>query len=105
MTITKQPGGESLRAGNNVVFVAHATNAVSREWRFVSPDYDREIVWNEQEIKAEFPGINCTDGDQDTFIIYSVPKELDGWYAVCLYTDNAGGKLATEGAKVNVTAP
>ena len=105
ITITKHPGGESIHAGNNVVFVAHATNAVSVEWRLVSPEYDREVVWNAREIGTEFPGIKCTDGDKDTFIIYGAPKELDGWSAVCLFTDKDGGKLASDGAKIGVSAP
>lgn len=105
ITITKHPGGESIHAGNNVVFVAHATNAVSVEWRLVSPEYDREVVWNAREIGTEFPGIKCTDGDKDTFIIYGAPKELDGWSAVCLFTDKDGGKLASDGAKIRVSAP
>ena len=61
-------------------------------------------MWNAPEINTEFPGVKCTDGDTDTFIIYNIPNELNGWYAVCLYQDSDGGMLATEGAELTVSA-
>jgi hypothetical protein len=100
--ITKQPGGEKVYDGNNAVFVAHASGASTREWRFVAPDYSREIVWNAKEIKKEFPGLRCEDGDTDIFIIYDIPREMNGWYAVCLFTDGSGGMLASDGALLTV---
>ena len=100
--ITKHPGGETVQYGYGAMFVAHADGAESREWRFVSPEYDREIVWNADEIQTEFPGMTCEDGDTDTILLYSVPKELDGWYVVCLFTDKDGGMVASEGAEIHV---
>ena len=100
--ISKHPGPETVYAGNDAVFIAHASGASSKEWRFVSPDYKREIVWNSKEIKSEFPGLKCEDGNKDTFILYGIPKEMNGWYAVCLFTDSNGGMLASDGAKITV---
>ena len=100
--ITKQPGGESLYAGNTAVFVAHANGAAKREWRFVSPEFDREIVWNDAAIQTEFPGLACEGGDTDTLIIYHVPKEMNGWSAVCLFIDADNGMFASEGAGIAV---
>ena len=100
--IIKQPGGESLYAGNTAVFVAHANGAAKREWRFVSPEFDREIVWNDAAIQTEFPGLACEGGDTDTLIIYHVPKEMNGWSAVCLFIDADNGMFASEGAGITV---
>ena len=100
--ITKQPGGESLNAGNTAVFVAHANGAAKREWRFVSPEFDREIIWNDPAVQTEFPGLACEGGDTDTLILYHVPRELSGWSVVCLFTDADNGMFASEGAGITV---
>ena len=84
------------------MFVSHAANASKREWRFVSPDYSSEIVWKNREVKKQFPGLKCEDGDTDVFIVYNIPKEMNGWYAVCLFTDSKDGMLASDGAKITV---
>ena len=98
--IEKHPGGELSDAGRNLMFISYASGADTIEWRFVSPDYTREIVWNDPALQDEFPGLHCEDGDTDTLIVYAVPKEINGWYVVCLFTDSEGGKLASEGAQI-----
>ena len=82
--------------------IARASGAVSLEWRFVSPDKSREVIWNAKELQKEFPGLACRDGDKEIFYIDKVCKELNGWYAVCLFTDKDGGMLASKGALITV---
>lgn len=101
--ITRQPVGEELNSGSSALFTACADNAVSIEWRFVSPAYDREIVWNTDELREAFPGFRCADGTTETLQVENVPVELNGWYAVALFTDAEGKMLASEGAKITVT--
>ena len=103
IAITKQPGGEDLTAGGAALFIAHAEGAVSREWRFVAPERDREILWNAPELAEEVPGLVCTGGDTDTLSLSAVPGALDGWQAVCLFTDAAGGMTVSDGAELRVT--
>ncbi len=59
-------------------------------------------MWNAKEIKREFPGLRCEDGDTNTLILYDIPREMNGWYAVCLFTDGSGGMLASDGALLTV---
>jgi len=83
--------------------IARAEGAVSMEWRFVAPDKSREVVWNAKALQKEFPGLGCRDGDKEIFYIDKVCPELDGWTAVCLFTDRDGGMLASKGAAIKVT--
>lgn len=101
--ILKQPGGETVRPGDNTLFTVKAENMVSYEWRLVSPDYDREIVWDSPEIAHEFPGLSCRDGRTFKLDLFNIPKELDGWYAVCLFADANGGFKASDGALIRVS--
>ena len=82
--------------------ISRASGAVSLEWRFVSPDKSREVLWNAKDLQKEFPGLVCRDGDKEIFYIDKVCKELSGWYAVCLFTDKDGGMLASKGALITV---
>ena len=100
--ITKHPRSETVRVGVGMSFIAHAENAVSREWRLVSPEFDREVLWNADNLQEEFPFLRCEGGDTDTLVLYSIPKQLNGWYAVCLFTDQDGGMLASDGARILV---
>ena len=102
--ITKHPGGESVYTGEKTLFTVKANNAVSYEWRFVSPDYTREVVWNAANLNSEFPGLVATDGDGVKLRISNIPIELNGWYAVCLFTDAEGGMVASNGALIKVVA-
>ena len=100
--ITKHPGGEEVAAGENAIFIAHADNDVSVEWRFVAPDASREVVWNADDLTANFPGVSCRAGNEDTFYVNSIPKEMNGWTVVALFTDKDGGMIASDGAKIMV---
>ena len=100
--ITKHPGKESVYTGEKTLFTVKANNAVSYEWRFVSPDYKREVVWNAANLNSEFPGLVATDGNGEKLRISNIPIELNGWYAVCLFTDAEGGMVASNGAEIRV---
>ena len=100
--ITKHPGKESVYVGEKTLFTVKANNAVSYEWRFVSPDYKREVVWNAANLNSEFPGLVATDGNGEKLRISNIPIELNGWYAVCLFTDAEGGMVASNGAEIRV---
>ncbi|MBR5427193.1 MAG: hypothetical protein IK118_02490 [Clostridia bacterium] len=105
ITITKHPGSDTVITGANTYFTCYANGAVSMEWRFVSPDRSREIVWNDAAVKKEFPGLICTNGDKSQFNVSYIPKALNGWYAVCLLTDKNGDMLASNGAVITVSDP
>ena len=100
--ISKHPAAETVGSGANILMIARAEGAVSLEWRFVSPDKSREVLWNAKDLQKEFPGLVCRDGDKEIFYIDKVCKELSGWSAVCLFTDKDGGMLASKGALITV---
>ena len=100
--VTKEPGGETVNAGGSAIFTAKADGSETKEWRFVAPDYKREVVWNDPAIFQEFPGLTCTGGDGTVLELSGIPTSLNGWYAVCLFTDENGGMKASEGAKITV---
>ena len=100
--ITKQPGGETLRPGDSALFTSLADNITSYQWRLVAPDYDREIVWNAEELATEFPGLTAKGGATFKLELSNIPAELDGWYAVCLYTDRNGDMKASDGALIHM---
>lgn len=102
ISITKNPGGEIVNSGDNAIFTAKANGITAYEWRLVSPDYKREIVWNEKELANEFPGLTCKGGETFKLELYNITNSLNGWYAVCLFTDAEGGMKASEGAKIEV---
>ncbi len=102
INITKHPGGEVVRPGDSTLFTARADGIVSYEWRFVSPDYTREVLWNAQELGTEFPGLRVAGGATFKLELYNIPIELNGWYAVCLFADADGGLKASDGALIQV---
>lgn len=101
--ITKHPGGEVVRPGDSTLFTAKAEGIVSYEWRFVSPEYDREVLWNAQELGTEFPGLRTAGGATFKLELFNIPSELNGWYAVCLFADAEGGLKASDGALIQVS--
>lgn len=100
--ITKHPGGEKVTAGQNAMFIAHADNDTSVEWRFVAPDKSREVLWNDPDLKKDFPGVSCRGGNDDTFYVDNIPEAMNGWTVVALFTDKDGGMIASDGAKITV---
>ena len=102
INITKNPGGEYVTPGSTAMFISTADGAESYEWRFVAPDYESEVVWNAEDLQQRFPGLYTFNGETNTLTISGIPLELNGWYAVCLFTDSGGGMTASEGAKIEV---
>ena len=72
------------------------------EWRFISPDYTSEIVWNDAAVESMFPGLTCAGGSSNVLELYGIPQELNGWYVACLFTDSDGNMEATQGASIEV---
>ena len=102
INITKNPGGEYVTPGSTAMFISTADGAESYEWRFVAPDYESEVIWNASDLQQRFPGLYTFNGETNTLTISGIPLELNGWYAVCLFTDSGGGMTASEGAKIEV---
>ena len=102
INITKNPGGEYVTPGSTAMFISTADGAESYEWRFVAPDYESEVIWNASDLQQRFPGLYTFNGETNTLTISGIPAELNGWYAVCLFTDSGGGMTASEGAKIEV---
>ena len=43
------------------------------------------------------------EGNTTTFTVNNIPKEMDGWKAVCLFVDAGNGMKVTEGGIITVT--
>ena len=99
--ITKQPTGETLKAGDSAIFVARADNYSWCAWRF----YDKngtEIVFD--KIWSYFPDLRLSGGNEEVFTIANVPKDMNGWTVACLFCSEAGEWEFTDSAKITVTA-
>lgn len=103
ITITKQPGGETLWPGASAIFTAFADYAVEARWQFISPDLMRAIDWDADDIESFFPGLICTGGNSTVINLYSIPAELNGWYIACLFSDEEGNMLQSDGAQIFVS--
>ena len=99
--ITKQPTGETLKAGDSAIFVARADNYSWCAWRF----YDKngtEIVFD--KIWGYFPNLKVSGGNSEVFTIANVPKDMDGWTVACLFSSEDGEWEYTDSVKITVTA-
>lgn len=99
--ITKQPTGETLKAGDSAVFVARADNYSWCAWRF----YDKngtEIVFD--KIWSYFPNLKVSGGNSEVFTISNVPKDMNGWTVACLFCSDDGEWEFTDSVKITVTA-
>ena len=99
--ITKQPTGETLKAGDSAIFVARADNYSWCAWRF----YDKngtEIVFD--KIWGYFPNLKVSGGNSEVFTISNVPKDMNGWTVACLFCSEDGEWEFTNAAKITVTA-
>ena len=99
--ITKQPTGETLKAGESAMFIARADNYSWCAWRF----YDKngtEIVFD--KIWGYFPDLRLSGGNEEVFSISNVPSEMNGWSVACLFCSDDGEWEYTDAAKIAVTA-
>lgn len=98
--ITKDPTGETIMEGESAMFIARADNATKIEWFLVAPnmrDYNAPGY-----IASLYPGFSFNGRNSEVFEIYNVPLELDGWYAVCTFS-NGGDAIEASPAKITVT--
>ena len=99
--ITKQPTGETLKAGESAMFIARADNYSWCAWRF----YDKngtEIVFD--KIWGYFPDLRLSGGNEEVFTIANVPSGMNGWSVACLFSSEDGEWEYTDAAKITVTA-
>ena len=96
--VTKSPTGETVKAGGAATFVANYENAIWAEWHFVSPDDTRDILYN--AVKAEFPNLTITGGDQRILKLSNIPATMNGWKVYCTFRNNIG---ATNTAQAAIT--
>lgn len=98
VTITKNPTGESLAAGGNAWFIAHADNATSLTWILTSPQGQSFTV--EQAMVAN-PGLQIQVLPEDTLGVSNVPASVDGWSVQARF-DGPGGSAVTAPAVIHV---
>lgn len=91
VVITKSPSDESVSVGGNAWFIAHADNANSIEWLFVSPDGSNSI--SSADIGSKLSGLEVETLPEDTIALRSIPLEMDGWKVQARF--NGDGNSAT----------
>ena len=99
--ITKQPTGETLKAGDSAIFVARADNYSWCAWRFYDKE-GNEIVFD--KIWGYFPNLKVSGGNSEVFTISNVPKDMNGWTVACLFCSDEGEWEFTDSVKITVTA-
>jgi len=100
INVTKNPQPVTVKAGGNATFTVAADNATWWAWRFVSPDGIDEVIFD--VVGQTFNGVTCTGGHTTTLTVNNIPAEMNGWKAVCLLWDAAGGLKASEGGTITV---
>ena len=98
VTITKNPTGESLAAGGNAWFIAHADNATSLTWILTSPQGQNFTV---EQAMAANPGLQIQVLPEDTLGVSNVPVSVDGWSVQARF-DGPGGSAVTAPALIHV---
>ncbi len=97
--ITKPPYGETVLEGEYAIFIAHADNADTVEWRIQSPDGNTE--YKVEDIGKYFSGCHADGFDEDTLTIYNIRYELNGWKVRAKFV-GAGGSAFTATAAITV---
>ena len=98
--VTKSPTGETVNPGGAASFVARHERAIWAVWHFVSPDGTQDITYT--DIKAQFPNLTVTGGDQGTLKLSNIPAEMNGWKVYCAFR-NYVGTTNTDSALITVT--
>ena len=85
LKITKNPGGETVKEGENASFVSVAEGYSDVEWRVVTKDGNK--CWRESksfhEIESGFPGVKVTtftDNGKEWLSLTNIPASMDGYY-------------------------
>lgn len=98
-TITKDPTGETVTEGGSAIFIARADNAKSIVWRFISAD--GVTTYDYTQVRSAFPSLGISGGDTETLTLTSIPYELNGWKAACLFKGESGD-VVSAGALITV---
>ena len=101
INITTNPEAKTVKAGQSATFTAAAANWKWCAWRFISPDGLHEIIFD--KVNTKFAGVTTNGGNTTTFTVNNIPKDMDGWKAVCLFVDAGNGMKVTEGGTITVT--
>lgn len=96
--ITKDPTGETLMEGDSAMFIARADNAEKIEWFLVDK---RNNYFAPGYVSSLYSGFSFHGRNSEVFEIYNVPLELDGWSAVCIFS-NGSESIESSPAKITV---
>lgn len=97
--ITKQPTDETVNVGGTAYFVASADGAEEISWYIAGPD--GSTGYNAQEIGNYLPAVSCSGYNTGTLTINNITADMDGWKAVCRFT-NVAGKTYSTAAVIHV---
>ena len=108
LSITKDPGSEKKKAGDEVVFTATATGSDYVVWYFIAPDGK---VYDCANIGDVFKGCTATGTRGDRLVLSNVTSKMDGCLFYAAYTAgdltlNTGrASLTIEGSNLPTPSP
>ena len=97
--VTKSPTDETVEEGKQAEFVARYENAIWAVWKFISPDGNTVLRYD--EAKDYFEGLVIIDGNYSHMILKKIPYSLNGWRVACEYRNN-DGSVMTDMATITV---
>ena len=98
--VTKSPTGESVAAGEDAWFVAHADNSTGTNWYVQSADGG--TVYSAADAPSHFPGLSVSGANNDSLHLSNIPVSMNGWTVYASFSGN-GGPVYTGAAKITVT--
>ena len=98
VVVTKHPTDEYLEYNWKCWFVAHADNATSVTWEFLSPDGKLHSV---DETVQMNPNLFLDVSKGDTVALERAPLSLNGWSVQARF-EGPGGSATTDPAKITV---
>ena len=103
LSITKSPTDETVKTGEDAVFVARADNAQYLEWRFKNADKSK--TYSVAEIKKEkgFENLEIDGFNTERLVLKNIPAAMDGYSVQCKYMGFDGTTAYTNYAKVTVS--
>ena len=91
--------GADARSPRWAEFVARYENAIWAVWKFISPDGNTVLRYD--EAKDYFEGLVIIDGNYSHMILKKIPYSLNGWRVACEYRNN-DGSVMTDTATITV---
>ena len=79
--VTKDPLGETVKEGDDVVFIVKAEQVEYYVWQFISPD--SQTVFAAGNVNERFKDVKIEGVGTDTIVIKNVPLRMDGWRVLC----------------------